>query len=98
MTRDLSALGIVRPGQVYANLSAPHLVEAALARGEGLLTASKESLIEKLIVISSYRKNAPSAIGEKRSKIERTFSKFPATEIELTEVGKDDKGKYVPYR
>jgi phosphoenolpyruvate carboxykinase (ATP) len=40
MTRDLSALGIVRPGQVYANLSAPHLVEAALARGEGLLTAS----------------------------------------------------------
>src|SRR6266511_2461423 len=40
MTRDLSALGITRPGQVYANLSAPRLVEAALARGEGQLAAS----------------------------------------------------------
>ena len=40
MTHDLSALGIAHPGQVYVNLSAPHLVEAALARGEGQLAAS----------------------------------------------------------
>jgi phosphoenolpyruvate carboxykinase (ATP) len=40
MTQDLSVLGITRPGQVYANLSVPRLVEAALAHGEGQLTAS----------------------------------------------------------
>jgi phosphoenolpyruvate carboxykinase (ATP) len=35
---DLARLGITRAGRVYANLSAPRLVEAALARGEGTLT------------------------------------------------------------
>jgi phosphoenolpyruvate carboxykinase (ATP) len=40
MTQDLSALGIIRPGRVYANLSATQLVEMALARGEGELAAS----------------------------------------------------------
>jgi len=40
MRPDLSALGITRAGQVYANLSAPRLVEAALAHGEGQLTTS----------------------------------------------------------
>jgi phosphoenolpyruvate carboxykinase (ATP) len=39
IVQDLAALGITRPGQVYANLAVPRLVEAALARGEGLLTA-----------------------------------------------------------
>ena len=38
ITRDLSQVGITRPGRVYANLSAPRLVEEALARGEGTLT------------------------------------------------------------
>src|SRR5215813_11820089 len=38
IVRDLSRLGIIRPGRVYANLSAPRLVEEALARGEGTLT------------------------------------------------------------
>jgi phosphoenolpyruvate carboxykinase (ATP) len=40
MRPDLSVLGITRAGQVYANLSAPRLVEAALAHGEGQLTTS----------------------------------------------------------
>jgi len=40
MTHDLSSLGIIRPDHVYANLSAPRLVEAALAHGEGELAAS----------------------------------------------------------
>lgn len=38
ITHDLAQIGIIRPGQVYANLSVPRLVEAALARGEGTLT------------------------------------------------------------
>src|SRR6476620_3283002 len=38
ITRSLAQLGIIRPGCVYANLSVPRLVEAALARGEGTLT------------------------------------------------------------
>ena len=37
---DLSSLGITRPGQIFANLSAPQLVEAALARGEGVLSST----------------------------------------------------------
>ena len=40
MTHDLSSLGITRPGNVFENLSAARLVEAALARGEGELAAS----------------------------------------------------------
>ncbi len=35
---DLSQIGIIWPGRVYTNLSAPRLVEEALARGEGILT------------------------------------------------------------
>jgi phosphoenolpyruvate carboxykinase (ATP) len=38
IARELSRLGILRTGRVYANLSAPRLVEEALARGEGTLT------------------------------------------------------------
>jgi phosphoenolpyruvate carboxykinase (ATP) len=38
IVRELSRMGIIRPGRVYANLSAPRLVEEALARGEGMLT------------------------------------------------------------
>jgi phosphoenolpyruvate carboxykinase (ATP) len=37
---DLHQLGISRPGAVHVNLSVPQLVEAALARGEGMLAAS----------------------------------------------------------
>jgi phosphoenolpyruvate carboxykinase (ATP) len=40
MTHDLSALGITRPGHLYANLAVPRLIEAAIARGEGELAAS----------------------------------------------------------
>jgi phosphoenolpyruvate carboxykinase (ATP) len=36
---DLSLLGITLPSRVYANLAVPQLVEQAVARGEGLLTA-----------------------------------------------------------
>jgi len=36
--RDLARLGIIRADRVHANLSAPRLVEEALARGEGTLT------------------------------------------------------------
>src|SRR5437667_12009421 len=38
--QDVQQLGITRPGQIYANLSATRLVEAALARGEGVLAAN----------------------------------------------------------
>ena len=38
ITRELSQIGIIRPGRVYANLAVPRLVEEALARGEGTLT------------------------------------------------------------
>jgi len=54
-------------------------------------------LIEKLTIISSYRKGAPVNLNEKRHKIERTFGLLGAG-IELTEVGKDSEGKYKPYR
>ncbi|HEU5012162.1 MAG TPA: phosphoenolpyruvate carboxykinase (ATP), partial [Roseiflexaceae bacterium] len=37
---DLHQLGISRPAAVHVNLSVPQLVEAALARGEGMLAAS----------------------------------------------------------
>lgn len=37
---SLAALGITRAGQIFANLSVPELVEAALARGEAQLSAS----------------------------------------------------------
>ncbi len=37
---DLHEFGISRPGAVHVNLSVPQLVEAALARGEGMLAAS----------------------------------------------------------
>ncbi len=40
IVRDLERLGIKRPGRIYANLSMPHLVEEAVARGEGVLTDS----------------------------------------------------------
>jgi phosphoenolpyruvate carboxykinase (ATP) len=40
MTHDLSSLGIIHADHVYTNLSAPRLVEAALAHGEGELAAS----------------------------------------------------------
>jgi phosphoenolpyruvate carboxykinase (ATP) len=36
--QDLARLGILQPGNVYANLAAPLLVEEAIARGEGVLT------------------------------------------------------------
>src|SRR5919197_3970018 len=36
---SLRRIGITRAGRVYANLAVPRLVEEALARGEGLLTA-----------------------------------------------------------
>jgi len=39
IVRDLSQIGIIRPGRVFANLSVPRLVEEALARGEGALTS-----------------------------------------------------------
>lgn len=37
---DLRQIGISHPGQLHANLSVPQLVEAALARGEGMLASS----------------------------------------------------------
>jgi phosphoenolpyruvate carboxykinase (ATP) len=37
---DLLRFGISRPGQIYANLAPAQLVEASLARGEGLLAAN----------------------------------------------------------
>jgi phosphoenolpyruvate carboxykinase (ATP) len=37
---DLKALGVAHPGPVYANLSPARLVEAAVGRGEGVLSAS----------------------------------------------------------
>ncbi len=40
ISQHLRQLGIVRPGQIHANLSVPHLVEAAVARREGVLAAS----------------------------------------------------------
>jgi phosphoenolpyruvate carboxykinase (ATP) len=39
MLQDLGRLGISRPGRIFANLPVPQLVEHALARGEGVLTA-----------------------------------------------------------
>jgi phosphoenolpyruvate carboxykinase (ATP) len=36
---ELISLGITRPGRVHANLTVARLVEEALARGEGILTA-----------------------------------------------------------
>jgi phosphoenolpyruvate carboxykinase (ATP) len=38
--QSLAELGITEPGRIYANLSVPQLVEAALARGEATLSAS----------------------------------------------------------
>jgi phosphoenolpyruvate carboxykinase (ATP) len=40
ISQHLRQLGIVRPGPIHANLSVPHLVEAAVARREGVLAAS----------------------------------------------------------
>jgi phosphoenolpyruvate carboxykinase (ATP) len=37
---DLRALGVAHPGRVCENLAAPRLVEAAVARGEAVLTTS----------------------------------------------------------
>jgi phosphoenolpyruvate carboxykinase (ATP) len=37
---DLLRFGISRPGEIYANLASARLVEAAVARGEGLLAAN----------------------------------------------------------
>src|SRR5262245_22214427 len=37
MEGNLAQIGILHPGRVFANLSTPHLVEQALARGEGNL-------------------------------------------------------------
>jgi hypothetical protein len=56
-------------------------------------------LIERLI-ISSYRKGRGKGQGVTRKQLifGKTFVHFPNCELELTEVGKDDKGKYVPYR
>jgi phosphoenolpyruvate carboxykinase (ATP) len=39
IAQHLRQLGIIRPGQIYANLPVPRLIEAALARGEGVLAA-----------------------------------------------------------
>ena len=37
--QDLSRMGIIRPGRLYMNLAVPRLVEEAVARQEGILTA-----------------------------------------------------------
>lgn len=57
-------------------------------------------MIEKLFVISSYRKGRGKGQGvtRKRSKFKLSFAHFSECELELTEVGKDERGKYVPYR
>ena len=67
--------------------------------GKDLLTGLKEGLIKRLIIISSYRDNYDAVIAEeKRNKMQKTFGQFPNTKIELTKVGKNKKGEYVPYR
>src|SRR6266508_1191807 len=38
IAEELRRFGILRPGQIFANLAVPHLVEEAVARGEGVLT------------------------------------------------------------
>jgi phosphoenolpyruvate carboxykinase (ATP) len=40
IVHDLALVGITRPRHIFANLPAPHLVEQALARGEGVLAAN----------------------------------------------------------
>ncbi|CAJ0834751.1 2269_t:CDS:2 [Entrophospora sp. SA101] len=70
-----------------------------------LLLALKEDLISELIIISSYRSGKAHAlerknriIENKREKMLKTFGNFPQTKIELTKVGKNEKGKYRPHR
>jgi hypothetical protein len=65
---------------------------------EELLQCLKESLISELVIISSYRKGQPSAITKKETKMKKTFGNFSEVKIELTEVSKDERGKYKPYR
>jgi len=38
IAEELRQMGILRPGRIFANLAVPHLVEEAVARGEGVLT------------------------------------------------------------
>jgi len=60
-----------------------------LSSAEDLLKCLGESLIEKLAIISSYRKGKPSgSVAMKREKYEKSWGKFSQCELELTEVTK----------
>lgn len=85
--------------------SSPEWVETItncpfLSLAEELLQCLKEDLIERLILISSYRKGRKEGQGNTRktTNFPKTFGKFPQCELELTEVGKDKNNKYKPYR
>jgi len=68
----------------------------------------KDDLIEKLVIISSYRKTTTEGPkvqkfleqerDMKKAKILKTFGQFPNCELELTEVEKNIEGRFRPYR
>jgi diadenosine tetraphosphate (Ap4A) HIT family hydrolase len=71
-----------------------------LSPAEDLLNAYKEGLINKLVLISSYRKGRANGQGVVRKKkvFARTFGKFPHCSLELTEGSSDDWGRVHPHR